>query len=96
MPAFAIALNIPCIIIENVKQIVNSKENVVEITKGILKTHGYNVKEEIITATDYGVAQTRKRHFLIASKIKEPITEHMLSSLKKSHYHLMTLTLTNH
>ena len=83
MPAFAIALNIPCIIIENVKQIVNSKENVVEITKGILKTHGYNVKEEIITATDYGVAQTRKRHFLIASKIKEPITEHMLSSLKE-------------
>ena len=68
MPAFAVALNIPNILIENVPSIRNAKENVVEITRSILRTHGYHVEEIILDASEFGVAQTRKRHFLLGSK----------------------------
>lgn len=67
MPAFAVGLKIPNIIIENVRSINKAKENVVEITKNILKTYGYNVEEVILNATDFGVPQNRIRHFLVAS-----------------------------
>jgi DNA (cytosine-5)-methyltransferase 1 len=68
MPALAVALNIPNILIENVPSIRNAKENVVEITRSILRTHGYHVEEVILDASDFGVAQTRRRHFLLASR----------------------------
>ncbi|MBY6151660.1 DNA cytosine methyltransferase [Vannielia litorea] len=68
MPAFAVALNIPNILIENVPSIRNAKENVVDITRSILRTHGYHVEEVILDASEFGVAQTRRRHFLLASR----------------------------
>ena len=69
MPAFAISLNVPMVIIENVQTITRSAENVLEITKNIFANSGYHVSEEVLCASKYGVAQRRKRHFLIASKL---------------------------
>jgi DNA (cytosine-5)-methyltransferase 1 len=70
MPSFAIALDIPNIIIENVQTISKAKENVVEITRNLLSAHGYFVEEHVLKASDFGVAQSRTRHFLTASKNK--------------------------
>jgi DNA (cytosine-5)-methyltransferase 1 len=78
MPAVAIALDVPCIIIENVQSITRATERVVELSTAILKKHGYFVEETIITASDFGVAQNRPRHFLIASKISKPKLEESL------------------
>ena len=72
MPAFAIALNIPCVIIENVKSITSASIDVVAITKSIFEKHNYYVSEIVLDATSLGVAQTRSRHFLVASKLHPP------------------------
>ena len=69
MPAFAVALSVPIVVIENVKSIANAAEKVVEVTKSLLRTHGYDVQEVVLNAADFGVAQYRERHFLIAQKI---------------------------
>ena len=68
MPALAIALDIPVVIIENVRQVIHSHEDVVENTKNIFRTYGFKTEEIILDATNFGIAQTRKRHFLVASK----------------------------
>lgn len=68
MPAFAVALDIPHILIENVRNITSATENVVAHTAELLRKHGYNTKEVILEASNFGVAQTRVRHFLVASK----------------------------
>lgn len=72
MPAFAVGLKIPNLIIENVRNIHHAKEDVVGITKRILETHGYNVQDVILNAADFGVAQSRVRHFLVASTNRVP------------------------
>lgn len=84
MPAFAVALDIPNIIIENVRTINKASENVVEITKNILEFHGYSVSEFILTASDFGVAQSRTRHFLIASKRRSTDQSIIINSFKGS------------
>ena len=82
MPAFAVALDIPCLVIENVRSIKNANENVVPITRDLLRANGYYVNEQIITGTEFGVAQTRTRHFLIASKVSKLNLDLVLKSLK--------------
>jgi DNA (cytosine-5)-methyltransferase 1 len=71
MPAIAIGLDIPNIVIENVPTVNNSKVGVVKITADILKRSGYYVDEIVLNSSEFGVAQTRLRHFLVASK--EPL-----------------------
>lgn len=68
VPAIAVALQAKLVIIENVTTVLKDQQNVVERTKSVLVNEGYDVCEAILRAEDYGVAQTRRRHFLIASK----------------------------
>jgi len=82
MPSMAIALDIPKIIIENVQTITKAKENVVKITKSLLKAYGYSVEEKVIDCSLIGVAQTRQRHFLVARKGTQPNLGKMLNSFK--------------
>lgn len=60
------------VIMENVPNIVNAKtkngEYVVEIIKDELTKLGYEVRSNILNATDYGVPQIRRRLVIIASK----------------------------
>lgn len=74
VPAIAIALGAPLIVIENVYNVLNDKFRVVEHTQSILKSMGYQVRSLKLVASDYGVAQSRKRHFLVASKYSDPAT----------------------
>lgn len=83
MPAFAIALDIPLIIIENVQAIRKASENVVSISQQLLESNGYEVVERVLEAKSFGVAQTRKRHFLIASKIERPQLSKAIEELQK-------------
>ncbi|MCG8042210.1 MAG: DNA cytosine methyltransferase, partial [Candidatus Thiodiazotropha endolucinida] len=71
MPAFAVALDVPVVIIENVRNIAQARENIVELSRKILITNGYNVQDLTLNAADYGVAQNRLRHFFFAYKGKE-------------------------
>lgn len=66
VPAIGIALGARIIVIENVQAVLNSKPNVVAQARQILTSNGYGVEEVVLEATKYGVAQTRKRHFLVA------------------------------
>ena len=85
MPAFAIGLDIPVVIIENVEAVKHSYEDVVSISKKIFKTHNYFIYEKHITSEDYGVAQTRGRHFFIATKKPIKDFETILEKLKTPH-----------
>ena len=82
MPAFAVALDIPNIIIENVQTITKAKENVVGLTKALLHHHGYSIEEHKLLASDFGVAQSRVRHFLIASKSRNLGTMSFINQFK--------------
>lgn len=82
MPALAIGLDIPTVIIENVRSIKHASENVVDITTELFRAHGYFVKEVTIDGVNCGVAQTRKRHFLLANRFQEPETELAMEQLQ--------------
>ena len=82
MPAIAVALNIPHVIIENVRAITRASENVIEKSRDIFKNYGYTVEECFLNASKYGVAQTRIRHFLIATMNKQHKIENFREKLQ--------------
>ena len=65
--ATAIALRAKAVVIENVPDVLADKTNVVGAATRILQAAGYSVSSAVISATDMGAAQTRKRHFLVAT-----------------------------
>lgn len=73
VPALAIAMNIPVVIIENVPEVTSDKFNVVGVAIAILKSEGYHVTSGVIHSSSLGCAQTRRRFFLIASKLGTPL-----------------------
>jgi DNA (cytosine-5)-methyltransferase 1 len=68
MPAVAIALNIPMLIIENVREVQRDHFQVVAQTTKLLRGAGYTVIKGVLSAVELGIPQTRKRFFLIAVK----------------------------
>ncbi|WP_161627285.1 DNA cytosine methyltransferase [Arenimonas composti] len=68
MPALAIALDIPVVIIENVREVKVDHHRVVDRTRELFEDAGYGVSEGVISALDLGIPQTRKRYFLVATK----------------------------
>ena len=68
MANFAIEYKVPIVAIENVPTVTSSHEGVVEEARRMLEHEGYTVKTPVIDASKIGVPQTRKRHFMLASK----------------------------
>jgi DNA (cytosine-5)-methyltransferase 1 len=68
MPAVAVALDAPIVIIENVPAVVHDRQSVVERTKIVLERAGYRVTQLVCPVAVLGVAQRRKRHALVAVK----------------------------
>lgn len=66
--ATAIALRTRALVIENVPDVQSDKSNVVGAAARILREAGYCVSTDVLSATDLGAAQTRKRHFLVATR----------------------------
>lgn len=54
-------------IIENVQGIRHDKHNVLDIAKAHLQEMGYNLTEQLLMASHYGVAQSRRRFLLVGS-----------------------------
>lgn len=73
MPALAIALDAPAVIIENVPGVLRDSANVVESTRTLLEDAGYTVEGDVLSAQVLGWPQTRKRYFLVATKGPDPI-----------------------
>tara|TARA_B100001250_G_C19797678_1_gene789546 strand:+ start:689 stop:2308 length:1620 start_codon:yes stop_codon:yes gene_type:complete len=70
VPAMAVALEIPIVIIENVEGAIRDVGGVVQKTKALLISNGYKVTGGVLSASKLGWPQTRKRYFLIARKEK--------------------------
>ena len=68
--ALGVGLRAKSIVMENVPEVVNDKSDVVNTAKALLKASGYAWIDSGVLATDHlGGAQTRKRYFLIASRV---------------------------
>lgn len=60
------------IVIENVPAVVHDKDGVVARTASVLERLGYVVRTMILQAEQFGVAQARRRFFLVAVLNREP------------------------
>lgn len=67
---FVAFFNPKVFLIENVPQLLTSDQY--EQIKNTAKTLGYEIKEKVLAAVDYGVPQKRKRAIIIGSKIGTP------------------------
>jgi DNA (cytosine-5)-methyltransferase 1 len=66
MPAIAVAMGIPAVIIENVPNVINDSKNVVKTTRELFENNGYSVSQGVMSANQLGWPQTRKRFFMVA------------------------------
>jgi len=74
VPAIALALGAPIVIIENVPAVVHDDLGVVAATRAILQEAGYSITTAVISAAKMGWPQTRSRFFLVARKDR-PVVE---------------------
>jgi len=59
------------VIIENVKQVIHSSQEVVQRSQKGFEKLGYSVQTITVKGSDVGVAQKRERHFFFASRVGE-------------------------
>jgi len=59
------------VIIENVKQVIHSSQEVVQRSQKGFENLGYSVQMITVKGSDVGVAQKRERHFFFASRVGE-------------------------
>lgn len=86
--ALGVALRAKSIVIENVPEVVNDKSDVVNIAKALLKAAGYAwIDSGVLAADQLGGAQTRKRYFLIASRVHQPVAELSIKDVAKGLKH---------
>ena len=81
MPRFAVEHDIPLVAIENVPSILSSHKSIVQRARELFDQFNYRVDEFVMDATRLGVAQTRKRHFMFASRIGMPDVRDIFSKL---------------
>lgn len=68
--ALGVGLRARAIVLENVPEVVSDKSDVVTTAKALLRAAGYEWIDSGVLAADHlGGAQTRKRYFLIATKV---------------------------
>jgi len=73
VPAVAVALQAPIVVIENVPAVIHDWSEVVPTARRLLEAEGYSVTDGMISADDLGWPQTRRRHFMVARKDAAPI-----------------------
>lgn len=73
VPAAAVALRAPAVIIENVPGVVHDTRGVVATTITLLKSAGYTVTTAVLRADDLGWPQRRNRFFLVARRDRAPL-----------------------
>ena len=73
--AFAVAIEATAVVIENVTSVVHDNDCVVNSSRTLLEAHGYGVTDGVLAADEMGWPQTRKRHFLVARRLREQPTD---------------------
>jgi DNA (cytosine-5)-methyltransferase 1 len=63
--AVAVATGAKLCIIENVPDVLNDSQDVVRSARALLVKSGYKIDDSVLSADEFGVAQRRKRHFLV-------------------------------
>ena len=66
--AIVVALRARMAVIENVPDVLNDRTDVVGTARKVLRDANYHVSDAVLNAADLGGAQTRKRHFLVATR----------------------------
>jgi DNA (cytosine-5)-methyltransferase 1 len=64
--AFAVASRVRLCVIENVPDVQRDKYEVVKTARSLLESEGYSVSDAVLSASEFGVGQRRRRHFLVA------------------------------
>lgn len=83
VPAFAVALNIPVVIIENIPEVENDHTGVLATALALLKSKDYKVEVRKLKGIDHGLAQTRTRLFVLASKVAPPMDGLVVPATKR-------------
>lgn len=68
MARFAEVVEPEYIVIENVPGVVHDRGGVVSVTANAFRELGYAVEQMVLSASNYGVAQRRRRFLLVASR----------------------------
>lgn len=76
--ATAIAVEAPLVVIENVASVVRDAYEVIPTATSLLERAGYIVRSGVISAAKLGWPQTRRRHFLVASRFGAPLAPESL------------------
>ena len=83
MPSIAIALEAKAVIIENVPGISHDSRDILNHAASLFEQHDYFIDETVIDATELGLPQTRKRHILVASRIRQPDIKAALGEMRR-------------
>ena len=83
MPALAVALDAKAVIIENVPGVLHDHKHVLQNAKELFESSGYEVSDSVVDAQMLGLAQTRKRHILVASRQATPDLEAIVNSFRR-------------
>lgn len=73
VPAIAVGLGAPAVVIENVPGVTASKEGVAKSAVELLRSSGYTVETKVLATDKMGWPQTRRRFFVVATKGWDPI-----------------------
>ena len=85
VPAAAAAVGASLVVIENVQTVLRDAHNVVEHTKSLFESMGFYVTDidnSVLNAELFGVAQLRRRHFLVASKYEMPPLNELANTIQ--------------
>ena len=82
MVRFALDYEVPVLVIENVPTVMHSRVEVVDQSVAALQFGGYQIDSLYINSLELGVPQTRRRHFLIASKVGTPPIDIFLDAFR--------------
>jgi len=71
------------LIIENVSAVLHDKGRVVARTIAHLRRLGYRIDDAVVDAVQVGVPQRRRRHFVVASRERQPAIEESLRAFSR-------------
>ena len=82
--ALAIGVMARVVIVENVVQVTKAKQKVVPRATRMLRRFGYQIVADdlVLDAAEFGTAQSRRRHFLVATRSSRQIDTASFAGLK--------------
>lgn len=73
VPAMAVAVNARAVIIENVRNVIHDRRQVVQSAETLLLKAGYHLTKGVVRAARLGWPQGRERFFIVARRDRAPL-----------------------